>query len=278
MTREDEDIDKCRCYNRDRRFRNIGLEQNNNPTFSESCQGYVYNPPKNSFVVQHGRKKNISIDIDNLNYSNLFDDLLLQCYEGFYIEHFALGVKNPYANTGRTLRVVFINWIKERYSNDNPKKDILLEKINIINENEEIAQYILYLLINSNVTQIGLNSILLKFHLNVSRETVRTIAEKYFSNEDYKKKFSKGDGWNKFSLQNSEKDKKLIFSSLLNKELHQFFEQYYKSTSSYANFGKKITNDFINWIKQENIIASKKKDIFELIENINKNKEILNYL
>ncbi len=232
-------------------------------------------PHKQSSV---GRKKNISIDINNLNFHNLLDELLLKSYEEFYTEHFALNVKNPYANTGRTLRAVFINWIKERYSNDNPKKDILLEKINNINENEEIAQYILYLLINSNVTQIGLNSILLKIHLNVSRETVRTIAEKNFSNEDYKKKFSKGDGWNKFSLQNSENYKKLIFSSLLNKELHKFFEQYYMNTGNYANFGKKITKNFIDWIKQRNINASKKKDIFELIENINKNKEILNYI
>jgi hypothetical protein len=278
LTRIDEDYDKCRCYNRDKRFRSERLEKNNNSTFPESCQGYGYNPPKNSFAAQHGRKKNISIDIHNLNYSNLFDDLLLQCYEGFYIEQLALDVKNPYANTGRILRVIFIDWIKQKYSDDNPKRDMLLQKINYINENEEITQYILYILINSNVSQVGLDSTLLEIHLNVSRETVRKISKENFSKEDYKKKFSRSSGWDKFNSQNSENRKKLIFSSLLNKELHTFFEQYHQNTGNYANFGKKINNSFIDWIKQKDINASKKKELFVLIENINKNKEISNYI
>ena len=222
-----------------------------------------------------GRPKNKNIDTNNLIYHNLLDDLLLQNYEKFYLENSVLKKKNPYANTGRRLNYIFIDWIKDRYSNDYPKRDLLLQKINYINENEEIAQYILYLLINNNITQVELNSLLLKSHLNVSRETVRVIAEKNFSNEDYKKKFSRGDGWKKFNLTNS---KKLIFSSLLNKELLTFFKQYYHDTGNYANFGKKITNNFISWVKLSDINASKKKEFFILVENINQNKEIVNYI
>ncbi len=234
-----------------------------------------YIPLYQTYINSVGRKKNISLDINDLNYQNLLDDQLLQNYKKFYIEQFALKVRNPYANTGRKLRAVFIDWIKVKYSNDCPKRDLLLQKIYLINKNEEFAQYILHLLINTNTTQVGLNSLLSKSYLNVSRETVRVIAEENFSNEDYKKKFSKGDGWNKFRSQDSNK---LVFSSLLNKELHTFFKKYYHDTGRYANFGKKITNDFINWIKLRNIDSSKKNEIFILIDNINNNKEIKNYI
>ncbi len=117
---------------------------------------------------------------------------------------------------------------------------------------------------------------LLEIDIKISRETVRKIGLDNLSSNHYKQRFSRKDGWNKFIHINIIYDGK--FSNLMNSDIQNQFEKYYLNTGNYANFGRKITNDFRNWIIN-NINDSKiKKKILQLIQNINHYREIDKYI
>ncbi|MFX1259342.1 MAG: hypothetical protein ACFFAN_15920, partial [Promethearchaeota archaeon] len=183
--------------------------------------------------------------------------------------------KMSYANTGRIIRDDFFNWIIDTIIDFHERIE-LLKICEYINQNREITQYIIYLLINSNLTQLEIVDELKKLDLYISRETVRKIGLENLSEKDYNKKFKK-------SVKSYQYNKKfdlsqLEYNSLLNLELQQKFKQFYLKTGKYANDGRKIRREFINFLNNTVVDFEKRQFLFDLCNNINSNRDIEKFI
>ena len=224
-----------------------------------------------------GKKKIAKFKLDQLEFSNVLNAKMSMKFIEFHNIRRKDGFsdKKSYANTGRIIRDDFFNWIINNIR-EFPERIELLEMCEFINQNREIPQYILYLLVSSNLSQIEVVDEFKKLGLDISRETVRKVGLENFSEENYNKKFGK-------SVKSYQYDKRidlsqLTYNSLLNSELNDKFNEFHLTTETYANDGRRIRRDFINFIHNNELDFEKCQFLLELCNNIESNREIERFI
>jgi hypothetical protein len=224
-----------------------------------------------------GKKKTVKFDSKKLEFSNVLNARLSRKFIEFYNIRRKDGFSGKvcYANTGRIIRDDFFDWIVKNIRDFHERIE-LLEMCEFINQNREIPQYILYLLVSSNLSQIKVVDEFKKLGLDISRETVRKVGLENLSEKDYNKKFKK-------SVKSYQYNKKidlsqLAYNSLLNLELHEKFKDFYLKTGTYANDGRRIRREFINFLNDKVLDFEIRQFIIELCNNIESNREIEKFI
>ena len=223
------------------------------------------------------RKKEKTINLDNLNFDNLLDSSLIDKFR-IYKELFFTSANHIYANHGMEIADDFIQWINLNES-DFAKKEFLMLLCKKINENEEILSFIIDLTLTTNYNLSEIARELNLIHLNGQRTTIRTNVKEYvfnFDEEKYEKRFQSSDiisqtGISTHSCINS------LVSLFFNNDSSNIYK-YYSEIHMFPPSDKRADGFFLN-IKSPRFFydrLTKFEDSEELIKTLNIKKSLLN--
>lgn len=224
-----------------------------------------------------GKPKTIEFDLKKLDFSNLLNTELSIKFVEFYNFNRNKGItgKISFANTGRIIRDDFFNWLNSTID-DFYERIKFLEMCETINQEREIPQYILHLLINSNLSQLEVVDEFKRLGLYVSRETVRKIGLENLSKKKYDTEFKRGIKSYKYSEKIDLSQ--LKYNSLLKPELQQKFREFYSRTGKYANDGRNIRREFMEYLNETVRDFKGLQSLLKLCNDINSNKEIEKFI
>lgn len=188
-------------------------------------------------------------------------------------------IPNPYPNRGTRITDKFKNWIKQNEADPSTIKN-LLNQVENINNGKFIQEMIKKEISTTNKSLKEIARNLKDFGLNMSPYTVKNIAQNQVYNNDsakFSERFPSGTGG--FLQENYSLDKKNIaFDNiqLLKEKFIQYHEFAKKNNlqTPYANRGAKITNEFINWIRDNEKNLKIRNQLIKAAKTITKNGEI----
>jgi len=192
-------------------------------------------------------------------------------------------IPNPYPNRGVRITDKFKEWIKQNESDPSKIKN-LLNQVKNINNGKVIQEMIKKEITTTNKSLKEIARNVKDFGLNMSPYTVKNIAQNHVYNneqEKFSKRFPSGTGGflqEKYSLDKE----KITFNNIQN--LKEKFIQYHEFAKEnnfqtpYANRGAKITNEFINWIRDNEKNLNIRNQIIKAAKEITTNGEIPQYV
>ncbi|MGB5911346.1 MAG: hypothetical protein WBH31_09155 [Promethearchaeia archaeon] len=227
---------------------------------------------KNKFLRHLVKKyKILKQNLKNINFGNIKSSELrsiIKKYHKFTLNKY---LKVKYPNRGFQITKQFFKWLKT--DGNAAKMDKITNICKEINTNQELYNFFIYLVINS---LLSLKKISEKFKFlgfNIHSSALGKYAKKILGAE-YKIRFPSG----KKRIQ-SFNNKNLCFHNLLNKVLLQkFYEFREEFPKSYPNTGRIIGDKFILWIKKNLKNFDEKRYLLKLIERVNGNREITQYI
>ena len=192
-------------------------------------------------------------------------------------------IPNFYPNRGIRITDKFKDWIKTNEI-DPFKAKQYLSQIEQINNNKYVQEIVKHEITTTNNSQKEIARSLKVYGLNISPHTIKEIALKQVYNNNQKemnKRFPTGTGGflnQEYSLNKNG----IAFENieLLQDKFIQYHEYAEKNNlkTKYANRGAKITNLFINWIRENEKNLEVRNNLIDAAKTITKNGEIPQYV
>ncbi|MFX1554996.1 MAG: hypothetical protein ACFFBV_13805, partial [Promethearchaeota archaeon] len=237
--------------------------------FIEESHPWDINRIKTRFLRHLVKKYEIlKQNLRNLNFKNIKSSGLREFitrYQKFMLNEF---LKVKYPNRGFQITKQFFEWLK---SIGNTDKIVSICKE--INTNQELFNFFIYLIKNSSLSLKKISEEFKLLGFNIHSSVLGKYAKKILRGE-YKIRFPSGK--KKIQLFNTET---LSFHNLLNKVLLQKFHEFRETfPKNYPNTGRIIGDKFISWIKKNLKSYDEKQYLLKLIERINRDREITQYI
>lgn len=181
-------------------------------------------------------------------------------------------IPNLYPNRGTRITNKFTNWIKEKEIDPFKLKSIL-NQVERINNGKNIQEIIKNEINTTNKSQKDISCSLKTYGLNVSPQTIKSVAFKQVYNNN-KKNLEDRFPPSQYIRKKHSLDPNNLSHENINK-LTDKFKKFNEIFQEYPNRGGKITNKFIDWIRDNEKDLELRNKLIKNVTNINEKGEII---